>query len=69
MDIFIHADVACTDGLVGKSSYIVVDLISERVTQFVVKTKEHERQYLVPLELVKNTDRKSILLRHLQEHN
>ena len=62
MDIFIHADVTCTDGLVGKSSYIVVDLISERVTQFVVKTKEHERQYLVPLELVKNTDRKSILL-------
>jgi hypothetical protein len=40
MDIPIHADVNCTDGRVGASSYIVVDLITERVTHFVVKTKE-----------------------------
>ena len=29
MDIPMHANVNCTDGLVGKSTYIVVDLVSE----------------------------------------
>lgn len=62
MDIPIHAKVDCTDGLVGMSSYIIVDLVSARVTHFVVKTKEHEGQHLVPMELVEDTDRKSILL-------
>ena len=38
MDIPIHAHVVCTDGFVGKSSHIVVDLITERVTHFVIKT-------------------------------
>ena len=62
MDIPIHADVDCTDGLVGKSSHIVVDLITERVTHFVIKTKEHEGQYLASLELVTDTDRDTIHL-------
>jgi sporulation protein YlmC with PRC-barrel domain len=62
MDIPIHADVNCSDGLVGASSYIVVDLISERVTHFVVKTKEHEGQYLVPLDIVTAADRHGIQL-------
>ena len=47
MDIPIDADVNCTDGLVGKSAYIDVDVISERVTHFVINTKEHGRQ--IPL--------------------
>lgn len=62
MDIPIHVDVTCTDGLVGKSSHIVVDIITERVTHFVVKTKEHEGRHLTPLKMVTNTDRNNIYL-------
>jgi sporulation protein YlmC with PRC-barrel domain len=62
MDMPIHADVFCTDGLIGKSSHIIVDLVSERVTHVAVSTKEHEGQYLVSLEWVKSTDRDSIQL-------
>lgn len=67
MDIPIHAHVTCSDGLVGKSSYIVVDLITERVTHFVVKTKELDGLYLVPLEMVADTDRSNIYLNCTKE--
>jgi sporulation protein YlmC with PRC-barrel domain len=67
MDIPIKADVVCTDGFAGRSSYIIVDLVSERVTHFVVKTQEHEGQYLVPLELIEATDRDSIHLNCTKE--
>jgi sporulation protein YlmC with PRC-barrel domain len=62
MDIPIHAHVNCTDGPVGKSSYLIVDLITERVTHVVVKTKEHKGQYLVPLDMVTDADRDAIQL-------
>ena len=67
MEIPTNAKVTCTDGLVGKSSYIIVDLVSERVTHFVVKTKEHEGQYLAPVELVEDADRDSIHLNCTKE--
>ena len=62
MDISIRTEVRCTDGLVGKSTHIIVDLVSEQVTHVVVKTKEHGREYLVPLDLVSAADRYSIQL-------
>ena len=57
MDIPIHADVSCYDGLVGKSSYIIVDLVTEQVTHFVVNTEKHGGEYLVPLDMVTDTVR------------
>ena len=41
MEIPVHARVTCIDGAVGKSSHIIVDLVTEQVTHFVVKT-EHD---------------------------
>jgi sporulation protein YlmC with PRC-barrel domain len=67
MEIPTNAKVTCTDGVVGKSSYIIVDLVSERVTHFVVKAKEHEGQYLVPLELVEDADRDTVHLNCTKE--
>ena len=32
MDISIHTEVRCADGLVGKSTHIIVDLVTEQVT-------------------------------------
>ena len=43
MDIPMNVTVSCYDGPVGKTSYLIVDLVTEEVTHIVVKTKEHGR--------------------------
>ena len=62
MDIPIHADVNSTEGHVGKSTHIIVDLINEQVTHFVVKSKKPSGQYVVPLDKVKEASRELIVL-------
>lgn len=62
MDIPIHAKVTCIDGPVGKSSHIIVDLITEQVTHFVVKTDHPDKQFLVPIDKIEGSDRSVILL-------
>jgi sporulation protein YlmC with PRC-barrel domain len=62
MDIPIHADVVCYDGVVGKSTHIIVDLVSERVTHFVVRSDQHHKQYVVSIEKIQDSDRTAILL-------
>ena len=67
MDIPIHANVTCHDGPVGKSSYVVFNLVTEEVTHFVVKTEQHGQQYLVPLAMVMESARTVILLDCLKD--
>lgn len=62
MDIPIHATVVCTDGIVGKSTHIIVDLVSEQVAHLVVKTDHHSKRFVVPIERVLGSDRTAILL-------
>jgi sporulation protein YlmC with PRC-barrel domain len=62
MDIPIHADVVCYDGVVGKSTHIIVDLVSERVSHFVVRSDQHHKQYVVSIEKIQDSDRTAILL-------
>lgn len=62
MDISIHTEVRCQDGLVGKSTHIIVDLVTEQVTHIVLKAKEDGHEYLVPLEKIRTADREAILL-------
>jgi sporulation protein YlmC with PRC-barrel domain len=62
MDIPIDANVTCYDGNVGKSSHIIVDLITEQVTNFVVKTDPHNNEYVIPLDKIERSDRTVILL-------
>ncbi len=62
MDISMHANVTCFDGVVGKSTHIIVDLVKEEVSHFVVKTDHHSQQFVVPIEKVKDSDRMVILL-------
>ena len=62
MDISIHTEVRCLDGVVGKSTYIIVDLVTEQVDHIVIKTKEDGREYLVPVEKIRVADRQEILL-------
>ena len=62
MDIPIHADVVCHDGIVGNSTHIIVDLVSEQVTHFVVRSYHDHKQYVVPIDKIERSDRTVILL-------
>ena len=62
MDISIHTEVRCQDGLVGKSTHIIVDLVTEQVTHIVLKAKGDGQEYLVPIEKIRTTDKEAILL-------
>jgi sporulation protein YlmC with PRC-barrel domain len=62
MDIPINAEVVCIDGVVGKSTYIIVDLVSEQVTHFVVKTDHPSKEYLVPINEITGSERSVILI-------
>ena len=62
MAIPIDADVSCYDGVVGKSSHIIVDLVSEQVTHFVVRTDHDHKQYVVPIDKIEDSERTVILL-------
>jgi sporulation protein YlmC with PRC-barrel domain len=64
VEIPIGAEVYCTDGLCGRSTYVIIDPASERVTHLVVK--EHGgkgEEWLAPLDLVLETTAHSIRLR------
>ena len=64
MDIALHAEVRCTDGLCGHTTAVVMNPITQEVTHIVVQTKGmlHE-QYLVPLELIAGSTTHGIQLR------
>jgi len=63
MEIPIRATVQCKDGLGGRSTCVVVNPITERVTHLVVKEKTPPRiERLVPVWLVKATTHEQIRL-------
>lgn len=62
MDIPIHTNVTCHDGPVGKSTHIIVDLVNEKVTHFVVKTDHDHQEFVVPIDMIMDSDRTVILL-------
>jgi uncharacterized protein YwbE len=63
MDIPVHAAVRCSDGSVGRSTYVVVNPVAEHVTHIVVKEMQPPHvERLVPAMFVKATTPKQIEL-------
>ena len=62
MDVPIHANVICHNGVVGKSTHIIVDLIKGQVTHFVLKTDHDHKELVVPIDMIMDSDRTVILL-------
>ena len=68
MDIPVNAQVECTDGLCGRSTYVVFNPITDRLTHVVVREIEFpHNERLVPIEEVKETTSDLILLRCTRE--
>ena len=63
-NIPLDARVECADGPVGKSTAVIIDPIEQKVTHFVVKGNNLPlaRRRLVPVEQVKETSQKLIVL-------
>lgn len=63
IDIPVKAEVQCKDGNAGRSTYVIVNPIDQRLTHLVVKDDEAPfGEYLVPVERVEKTTPDSIQL-------
>jgi len=64
MEIPINAQVECTDGVCGRSVFVLINPVVEEVTHLVVKTGPSTHQeYIVPVDLVSETIADTIQLR------
>jgi hypothetical protein len=68
MDIRLNVDVHCTDGRSGRSTYIILNPITERLTHLVVKEQWPSRtERLVPIDWIAITTRDVIVLNKARE--
>lgn len=64
MDVPVNAEVHCTEGLCGRSTYIILNPRTEQVTHLVVKQKRSPHtERLVPIDEVVETSSNTIWLR------
>jgi hypothetical protein len=68
MDIPVNAEVYCSDGLCGHSTYIIVNPVSQQVTHLVVKDKRAPHtERLVSVKLITETTHNLVRLRCSRE--
>jgi hypothetical protein len=64
MEIPVQAQVQCTDGVCGRSAYVLINPVIEQVTHVVVREDSSPNtEYIVPLDLVAETVEGTIQLR------
>ncbi|MCP4345655.1 MAG: PRC-barrel domain containing protein, partial [Desulfobacterales bacterium] len=68
MDYPLNADVHCTDGRYGRSTYIILNPTAEKVTHVVVKDrKAPHSERLLPARWIKETTSELILVNGTKE--
>lgn len=68
MDIRLNVDVHCTDGRCGRSTYIILNPVTERLTHLVVREQWPSRiERLVPIDWVAITARDVMVLNKARE--
>jgi sporulation protein YlmC with PRC-barrel domain len=55
MDIPLEAKVECQDGVCGRSKFVLVNPVTEKITHVVVKEDSTNMEYIVPLEDIFDT--------------
>ena len=63
MEIPLQAQVECTDGVCGRSEYVLINPVSDQVSHLVVREAESDKEYIVPVETVSETVAGTIQLR------
>ena len=65
MEIPLQAQVECTDGVCGRSVYVLINPVIEKVTHLVVREDSSPNtQYIVPVEAISATIVDTIQLRY-----
>ena len=68
MEIPLNAQVECTDGVCGRSVYVLIDPVIDQVTHLVVKEDSSpNKEYIVPVDYVSETIVDTIRLRCSKE--
>ncbi len=63
-DIPIRAEVRCTDGLCGETTYLIIDPVQQHVTHVVVRDKRSPHtEWLVPIQAVEDSSPQELRLR------
>jgi hypothetical protein len=63
MEIPLNAQVDCTDGICGRSEYVLIDPVLKAVNHLVVRVETSFDEYIVPIKVVSKTIAGTILLR------
>jgi hypothetical protein len=63
MEIPLNAQVECTDGVCGRSAYVLINPVVEKVTHLVVREDSSNKEYIVPVNVVSETIIDTIQLR------
>ncbi|MGD0707682.1 MAG: PRC-barrel domain-containing protein [Anaerolineales bacterium] len=63
MEIPLNATVECTDGVGGRSEYVLINPVIDQVSHLVVKEVSSNTEYIVPVELLAETISGTIHLR------
>jgi sporulation protein YlmC with PRC-barrel domain len=64
MEIPLNAQVECTDGICGRSEYVLIDPLTDDVTHLVVKQDSSPNtEYIVPVKLISETVANTLRLR------
>lgn len=63
MEVPLNVEVHCTDGRCGRSSYVILNPVTEQITHIVVRERQPSRaERLVPVILIRDTAAEVILL-------
>jgi sporulation protein YlmC with PRC-barrel domain len=63
MEIHLNAQVECTDGVCGRSVFVLINPVIDQVTHLVVRKGSSNTEYIVPVDVVSETTVDTIQLR------
>ncbi|MFZ2097947.1 MAG: PRC-barrel domain-containing protein [Anaerolineales bacterium] len=63
MEIPLNAQVECTDGVFGRSVFVLINPVFDELTHLVVKENASSSEYIVPLEFVSDSSDDKVTLR------
>ena len=63
MEIPLQAQVECTDGICGRSVYVLINPVVDKITHVVVKVDSSNTEYIVPIDIMSETIADTIRLR------
>ena len=52
MEISLNVQVKCSDGVYGRSAFVLIDPVADQVTHLVAKEDSNNTEYIVPVDFL-----------------